>query len=97
MEDALEEHMSLTVPIREHKRLYAKYEERMEDGREMFDELKRTCADYDALKRQFNKWTEKHEDLLRSQVIPTTSFKRKKVASEQVIEPAQRTMCPLPM
>ena len=47
----------------------------MEDGQEMFDELKCTRANYDALKRQFNELTEKHEDLLCSRVVPTTSFK----------------------
>ena len=97
MEDTLEERTSLTVPSREHKRLYAKYEEHMEDGCEMFDELKSTHANYDALKRQFNELTEKHESLLCSQIVPPPSFKWRKVTSEQVIEPAQRTMRPLPM
>ena len=89
MEDTLKEHSLLTVPIKEHKRLYTKYKERTEDGWEMFAELKHTHANYDALKCQFDKLTEKHEDLLHSQIGPSTSFKRKKVVSEQVVKPAQ--------
>src|ERR1700683_1688659 len=97
LEDALEERAVLTVPIKEHNKLYAKYEERTEQGREMFDEIKSLHADYDAARHQLRELTEKHEELLRSQIGANTSFKRKKVASEQVFEPAQQTMRPLPV
>src|SRR6202050_3138416 len=63
----------------------------------MFDEIKSLRANYDAARRQLRELTEKHEELLRSQIGANTSFKRKKVASEQVFEPAQRTMHPLPV
>src|ERR1700683_3808052 len=63
----------------------------------MFDEIKSLRADYDAARRQLRELTEKHEELLRSQIGANTSFKRKKVASEQVFEPAQQTMHPLPV
>src|SRR6202050_4130983 len=83
--------------MKEHDKLYAKYEERTEQGREMFDEIKSLRADYDAARRQLRELTEKHEELLCSQIGANTSFKRKKVASERVFEPAQRTMRPLPV
>ena len=97
LEDALEERAALTVPIKEHDKLYAKYEEHTEQGWEMFDEIKSLHTDYDAARRQLRELTEKHKELLCSQIGANTSFKRKKVASEQVFEPAQRTMRPLPV
>src|ERR1700677_5175835 len=63
----------------------------------MFDEIKSLRADYDAARRQLRELTEKHKEVLSSQIGAHTSFKRKKVASEQVFEPAQRTMHPLPV
>src|ERR1700677_5007953 len=63
----------------------------------MFDEIKSLRANYDAARRQLRELTEKHEELLHSQIGANTSFKRKKVASKQVFEPAQRTMRPLPV
>src|ERR1700677_4432427 len=95
LEDALEERAALTVPIKEHDKLYAKYEEHTEQGQEMFDEIKSLRADYNATQRQLRELTEKHEELLCSQIGANTSFKWKKVASEQVFKPAQWTMRPL--
>src|ERR1700677_3751248 len=90
LKNTLEERMALTVPIKEHKKLYAKYEERTEDGQEMFEEIKSLHTNYDAA------WCQLKE-LPDSQIGSSTSFKRKKVASEQVVEPAQQTMHPLPV
>src|SRR6202050_1530368 len=97
LEDTLEERAALTVPIKEHDKLYAKYEERTEHGQDMFEEIKSIHANYDAARRQLRELTEKHKELLHSQIGSNSSFKRKKVASEQVFEPAQWTMHPLPV
>src|ERR1700683_3035899 len=45
LEDALEEQAALTIPIKEHEKLYAKYEEHTEQGWEMFEEIKSLHTD----------------------------------------------------
>jgi hypothetical protein len=97
MLDALNERAALTVPVDEHEKLFAKFEDRTEDGRDMLDEIKRLKAESDDQQRQIRELTAKHEEMLRDQVNPSASFKRKKTVAEQVAEPVQRTMRPLPV
>ena len=63
----------------------------------MLDEIKRLKAESDGQQRQIRELTAKHEEMLRDQVNPSASFKRKKTVAEQVAEPVQRTMRPLPV
>src|ERR1700685_1848898 len=63
----------------------------------MLDEIKRLKAESDDQQRQIRELTAKHEEMLRDQVNPSASFKRKKTVAEQVAEPVQRTMRPLPV
>src|ERR1700729_3361841 len=97
MLDALNERAALTVPVDEHEKLFAKFEDCTEDGRDMLDEIKRLKAESDDQQRQIQELTTRQEEMLHDQVNPSASFKRKKTVTEQVIEPVQRTMCPLPV
>src|ERR1700691_5904019 len=63
----------------------------------MLDEIKRLKAESDDQQRQIRELTAKHEEMLRDQVNPSASFKRKKTVAEQVAETVQRTMRPLPV
>jgi hypothetical protein len=97
IEETLDERTALTVPVWEHKRLFTKYKECTEDGQAMLDEIKHLKVKSDDQQRQIHEFTAKHEEMLRDQVNPSASFKRKKLVTEQVIEPVQQMMCPLPV
>jgi hypothetical protein len=47
MADALDKHAVLTVPVWEHKKLFAKFEECTEDRWDMLDEIKHLKAESD--------------------------------------------------
>src|ERR1700683_2612745 len=70
MEDTLAEQAALTVPIKEHQKLYDKYEERTEDGRDMFERIKSLRADYDAAQRQL-------KELTSVATVVTDAFRKK--------------------
>src|ERR1700685_3693378 len=92
MLDALCKRAALTVPIDEHEKLFAKFEDHTEDGQDMLDEIKRLKAESDDQQRQIRELTVKHEEMLHDQVNPFASFKRKKTVAKQVAELVQRTM-----
>src|ERR1700691_1622093 len=97
MLDALGERAALTVPVDEHEKLFTKFNDRTEDGQDMLDEIKRLKAESDNQQRQIQELTVRHKEMLRDQVNPSPSFKRKKTVTKQVTEPFQRTMRPLPV
>jgi hypothetical protein len=97
MEDALNEHAVLTVFVWEHKRLFAKYKECTKDGQAMLDFIKHLKAKSDDQLCQIQELNTRHEEMLHDQVNPSASFKRKKTVTEQVQQPVQRTMHPLPV
>ena len=69
MEETLDEHPVLTVPIQEHKRLFPKFEECTEDGWAMLDEIKHLKALSDDQQRQIRELTARHEEMLCDQAI----------------------------
>src|ERR1700729_1547045 len=97
MLDALGEHTALTIPVDEHEKLFAKFEDHTEDRQDMLDEIKCLKAEFDDQQRQIQELTARHEEMLCDQVNPSASFKRKKTVTEQVVEPVQQMMHPFPV
>src|ERR1700727_2633033 len=66
MEDALDKHTVLTVPVQEHKGLFAKFEERTDDRWEMLDFIKHLKVISNDQQRQIRELTTRHEEMLHN-------------------------------
>src|ERR1700691_4333724 len=64
MMDALDECTALTIPVDEHRGLFAKSEERTEDRWDMLDEIKHLKMKSDNQQCQIRELTARHEEML---------------------------------